>query len=133
MSEHQSKWVAAIIKLIKYTQEGRLKWVPGKIDGEASLDDQKIEIVFVTVYKDKTLRLYKYSYKVEDLSPINFLLFEKKQKIPYWDSAIALELIDKEGKTLWTFPNNNALKDLLEAVRYQVAGVDDFLDEILCE
>ncbi len=131
MSEQQNKWVEAIIQLIKYTQDGRLKWLTGELDWDTGHDDKKIEAVFVSVYKGKGLRLYKYSYKVEEPNLLNVSLFDKKQKFPYWASTIKLEFIDKEGKTLWTFPNNNALKDLLEAVRYQVAGVDDFLDEIL--
>jgi hypothetical protein len=134
MSEKQNKWVEAITKLIKYTQEGKIKWLPGSHDKEIGRDDLRMESVFITKYKDSTLRLYKYSFKVEEpglLDSFSTVFSIKKLTYPYWTSSIALEFIGENGKNLWTFPSNNALNDLLEAVRYQVAGVDDFLNDIL--
>ena len=136
MSEKQNKWVEAITKLIKQTQEGRIKWLPGKHDKESGRDDLRIESVFITNYKNKTLRLYKYSYKVEVpglFDNIANVYSNMTRKYPYWTSSIALEFISDDGKSLWTFPDTNALNDLLGAVRYQVAGVDEFLDDILQE
>ena len=87
MSEKQNKWVEAITKLIKLTQEGKLEWLPGRHDKDHGRDDMKIESVFVSNYKDKTLRLYKYSYKVEEPSLLDTFATSifpgKERKYPY--------------------------------------------------
>ncbi len=136
MTDKPDKWVEAITKLIKLTQAGELKWSVDKADRLKGREDLRIETVFLTKHKDRNLRLYKYSYLVDDPGPFaaysySSLLSGKPPKYPYWSSSIALELIDEEGWTLWTFPQNYALNDLFKAVQYQVAGVDGFLKEIL--
>jgi hypothetical protein len=52
-------------------------------------------------------------------------------KYPYWTTQIYLELVDDYGHTLWTFPEVSAVRDLLTAVKYQVSGVKDLLDDLL--
>jgi len=52
---------------------------------------------------------------------------------PYWTKITVLQLLDENGLAAWTFPETEVLNHLLEAVKYQVTGVKDFLDEILAE
>jgi len=133
MSEKQNKWVEAITKLIKLTQEGNLIWSP-KTGMDANREDYRVDTFFVSKYKNKILRLYKCNYRIDEpgpLSQITSIFSDTKRKYPYWTSSITLEFIDDVGNTIWTFPYSNVLKDLLEAVRYQVAGVDDFIKDIL--
>ena len=138
MSDKPDKFVEAVTKLIRLTQAGDLKWSAAQTDRDISREDLKIESVFVTRYKDRILRLSKYSYMIQepglyDLLSSHTYYAAGKPKYPYWQSSITLEFIDDDGRTLWTFPYTKALNDLLEAVKYQVAGVDQFLKEILEE
>lgn len=50
-----------------------------------------------------------------------------------WVSDIILEFTDVNGESLWTFPQVKAVRDLLSAVQYQVAGVNEFLHELFSE
>jgi hypothetical protein len=98
--------------------------------------------VYKAHYKDRTLRLYEKRYKVE--KPIQYLGpniyfspsvlsgFEQPE-YPYWTSITVLELLDDNELSPWVFPTTQVLHDLLDAVRYQVSDVKDFLNEILAE
>jgi len=138
MNAESSKWVEVASKLIKLTQEGRLKWK--KAIGDYSLDNiENTDLAFVTQYKNKTLRIYRFRYKVEaptaGLSSIsNFstaISIYGERKYPYWASAVVLEFIDDQGNSLWKFPDTKALDDLYSSIQYTVAGVSDFLEDIL--
>ena len=136
MSDKPDKWVEAVTKLIKLTQAGELKWSAAKTDKKTNREDIRIETVFLTKLKNRILRLYKYSYMIEEPGPYDRMFstdfyLASKRKYPYWASSIILEFIDEDGRSLWTFPQSNVLNDLLGAVQYQVAGVDEFLKEIL--
>ena len=138
MTDKPDKWVEAVTNLIKLTQAGKLKWSAGRADKNIGREDLRIETVFLAEYKNRNLRLFKYSYMVEEpgalerlISSDSSLYLGTKRKYPYWSSSITLEFIDEAARTLWTFPHTNALNDLFEAVQYQVAGVDEFLKEIL--
>lgn len=131
MTQKKDKFVEAVTKLIKLTQEGEIEWRSANL----VRDDIKVESVFKAEYKDRLLRIYKYVYKVEKPSPvlISHRIFAHKEEYPYWETSVTLELIERNGLSLWKFPYTNALYDLLQAVQYQVAGVDEFLDEIIID
>ena len=131
MAEKKDKFVEAVAKLIKFTQDGKIEWR----SAELVPDDIKVESVFSAEYKDRLLRIYKFVYKVEEPSPfdISRSIFTHKKEYPYWAASVTLEFIDRNGLSLWKFPYTNALYDLLQAVQYQVAGVDEFLDEIIID
>jgi hypothetical protein len=42
-----------------------------------------------------------------------------------------LYLVDPESGVEWVFPSSEAISHLEEAVKYQLVGVGDFLDELL--
>ncbi len=44
-----------------------------------------------------------------------------------------LALKNSEGEATWDFPESEANEHLMEAVRYQLVGVGDFLDELLAK
>jgi len=134
MNDKQNKLVESVTKIIKLTQEGNLKWSTSKIEKVETRDDIRIDTVFICKFKNKILRLFKSSFKVIKPGPFDFFtekFFSCARKYPYWESSITLEFIDDAGITIWTFPNINALNDLFKAVQYQVAGIDEFLNEIL--
>jgi hypothetical protein len=130
MSTEKNKWVDAVAKLIQLTQEGELKWT---IDEPPTLfskrPNTRVEVVFVAKYGEKSLRLYERRFQEE------FIDFDEFEMRPVpkveWRKVVVLEFIDDNGNGLWAFPSVEALNDLMSAVQYQVAGVKDFLTELL--
>jgi len=137
MAIEKNKWIDAVGKLLEFTQEGSLLWEsvkpPAYLTSEPG--NSRIDVVYEAQYKDRTLRLYEARYKVE--KPNSFFLTSATslfdQQYPYWTSTTVLELLDDNALSPWAFPKTQVLDDLLDAVRYQVSGVRDFLNEILAE
>ena len=134
-SEKKNKWIDVIGKLLQLTQKGTLKWEPVKppsyLNGETN--DSRVEVVYETEYKERTLRLYEKRYKVQ--KPTGYFVISglDQREYPYWSSKTVLELLDENGLSPWAFPQSLVLDNLLDAVRYQVSGVKNFLDEVLAE
>ena len=140
MSEERNKWIDAVANMTKLTQEGQLIWTIEKLPFlTKSGPDETIDVVFRAIYKGKRLRIYKRRYK--DYRPIKSSPFSgslvlqafgvEKEMEHYWATEVVMELVNDDGIALWTYPKVNALPDLLSAVQYQVAGVKDFLDDLL--
>lgn len=139
-AEKRNKWIDAVGKLLELTQKGLLLWEPAKppVYLNSEPNSSRVDVVYEAQYKEKTLRLYETRYKVEKPSSYFGLAtsttsFFDQREYPYWTSTTVLELLDDNGLSPWTFPKSQVLDDLLDAVRYQVSGVKDFLDEILAE
>lgn len=144
-SEKKNKWIDAGGKLLQLTQQGSLKWQPVKPPAylNREVNDSRVDVVYETKYKERTLRLYEKRWKVQKplqysmnpalvYSPTATSIFDQKE-YPYWSSETVLELMDKYEMSPWAFPSSHVLDDLLDAVRYQVSGVKDFINEILAE
>ncbi|MEK6299240.1 MAG: hypothetical protein AABO41_00835 [Acidobacteriota bacterium] len=136
MTSEKEKLIEVIVKLIRETQEGKIRWDIKEPPASLKLDvDAAVDLAYETEYKGKRLRLYKENYVVErgliQRDPILDNLLGTKY--PHWAANIMLEITDEKGKTLWTFPDVNGLDDLLDSVEYQAAGVSDFLDEIVSD
>jgi len=130
MSTEKNKWVEAVAKLIQLTQQGELKWTIDEPPPSFSRrPNSRVEVVFVTNYGEKNLRLYERRFQEEF---IDFDEFEMRA-VPKtdWRKAVVLEFVDDNGNSLWAFPSVEALNDLMSAVQYQAAGVKDFLTELL--
>ena len=134
--EKKNKWIDAVGKLLQITQQGTLKWDPAKPPAYLSSEarDSRVDVVYETEYKDRTLRLYEKRYQVQKPNPLFSAtsVFDQRE-YPYWTSKTVLELLDENELSPWAFPNSQVLDDLLDAVRYQVSGVRDFLNDILAE
>lgn len=130
MSTEKNKWVDAVAKLIKLTQEGELKWTIDEPPVSfAKRPNTRVEVVFIATHGEKSLRLYERRFQEE------FIDFDEFEMRPVpkteWRKAVVLEFIDDNGNSLWAFPSVEALNDLMSAVQYQAAGVKDFLTELL--
>ena len=139
MATEKNRWIDAVGKLLQLTQADELKWQPKDPPAYLNLqpDRKRVEVVYETRYKDRRLRLYEFSYKVEEprtsaLSGLRELgAYLNRPDYPYWTKKSVLELLDQSGFGAWIFPETEVLDDLLAAVRYQAAGVTQFLDDIL--
>ena len=128
MARASLEWIDVISGLIELTQDGELVWEAGqplKTIGQDS--SERIESVFISNYKGKKLRIYKRTYQSYQISS------NLGPKGAYITDEVVLEVIADNGLTLWTFPKVHIIRDLLRAVQYEVAGVEELLDEILKE
>jgi|ERR1700686_748407 len=131
MATQTNKWIDATAKLIELTQEGTLKWAAEEPpEWFSKRPNQRVEVVFETDFKGKLLRLYEKGFQQEEVD-INF--YGQAEPTVEWRTKVVLEFIDNNGNTLWSFPYVSALNDLMSAVKFQAAGVKDFLREILGE
>lgn len=135
MSTEKDKMLDAVVKLINLTQDGKLKWRTIKPRQSLNRDNESVvDLVYTTDYKSKKLGLYENKYRVE--TPPSGSLSGSFGNIfgvtyPHWNSIVILEFIDSAGNNLWTFPDVQGLSDLLKTVRYQIAGINEFLDSLL--
>jgi hypothetical protein len=119
--KEENKFIKAIAKLIELTQDGTLKWTVSRETKELTKGtDNVIDLAYLAQEEVRQLRLYELKYK-DYLDEFNF----------NWGNQPVLEIVDDLGHAAWTFPHNRALADLLEAVRYQTSGVDEFIDRLL--
>jgi hypothetical protein len=119
--KEESKFIKAIAKLIQLTQDGDLKWSINKNTKQITEGTNNIiDVVYTAHEENEHLRLYEMKFK-------NWL----EEDTFEWDNQAFLEIIDELGNAIWTFPSNRTLWDLLEAVRYQTSGVDDFINRLL--
>ena len=137
MDGKKDKNIEAIAKIISLTRDGKLEWRsidPSEVSNQNV--EEKISSVFVTQYKDKILRVYSRKYKGPsmDVTFSNlFLSTEAKSKEMRWYGEVVLELINNSGISIWTFPKEDILKDLLTVIKYKVSGADDLINSLLME
>jgi len=125
MSNNKDKWIDVVAKLTKLTQEKKLLWVT--TDSPSSTPSYvTIRISFATKYKGRSLRLYEKEFDhTSNRSIIGGLMFEETETV--------LELLDENGIGIWSFPGTRALSDLMSAVRFQISGANDFINDVLAD
>lgn len=129
----KNRWVDAISSMIELTQDGKLKWSVATNPNGITDDTDRTSSVFQTSYKDKSLRLYEKRVPAKLNSISQSLFMVTGEQPPKWYRSVILEFVGADGRSLWTFPDVDALSDLLTSVQYQVVGVHDFLNEIISE
>lgn len=136
MEEPADRELEAILNLVKLTQDGAVKWHAAKSWGDLVQDETtKYSNVMYCEFKDKWLRLFIEKRRVDKPSSVLAAMISSSiagsQNYPYWTEKVVLEISNSNGQSLWRFPNKPATKDLLDAAKYQVAGVKDVLDSLL--
>lgn len=121
MSTGRNRWIDAIGKLIALTQERKLAWRGYSAEDNPILSSKTVGVVYEADYNGKTLRLYEPKFRAH----------RQLTGSGEWESEAVLELVDSTGLSVWTFPQTDATEHLLRAVKYQVAGVRQFLEELL--
>ncbi|MDM8554134.1 hypothetical protein QUF75_05335 [Desulfococcaceae bacterium HSG7] len=141
MEEKRDKNIEAIAKIIELTRANSLKW-----HSVNNLDVQKksndiISYVFSTSYKKKILRIFKRQYqgRYQDINTLAIfariaspISASKKSELRWYEEVI-LELVDGKGTSLWAFPKEDILNDLLKTIKYKVSGADDLINSLLEE
>jgi len=128
LADDEGDWVRAVASLIRLTEEGKMRWKSGR--PPQSLRDRQVDVVFTAEYEGKRLRLHRETTKVEEPDALS-IFWTPKRVYPYWIEEVVLELGDKAEEGWYTIPETEAARELLESVKYQVYGVDDFLSKVL--
>ena len=129
MKKEKDKWIEAIAKLTKMTQESTLKWRSSEVpEFFKNLENVKVEVIYLTKYKDKILRIYEKEVRERSYD----FLSGKGQRL-VWKSYTVLDFVDPNGVSLWVFPEIQGLDNLFSAIRFQTAKVKDFLKDLLNE
>lgn len=135
MSDAGDQNIEAIGKLIQLTQKGKVEW--NSVDPDVVQShppEDMVNSVFICNYKDKLLRIYHRKYKsYPGLGLSFFSINEKSPKEKKWFSEVVLELIDDSGNSVWQFPKERILHDLLDAVKYKASGASDVIQSLLDE
>jgi hypothetical protein len=129
----RNRWLDAISSMIELTQDGKLKWSAAATPGGIADDTERTSSVFQTSYNGKSLRLYEKRVPAKQGGFPASIYALTGEEPPKWYKRVLLEFVGADGHSLWTFPDVDALSDLLTSVQYQVVGVHDFLDEIISE
>lgn len=111
----KNRFTEAITTLIQETQDGVLKWEVPRTDEFRPKVDGRLETLFVARKDPWVIRLYSYMREVFGGS----------------EHEAALE-VSEQGKTSWwRFPHEAAVWDLLDAIRFKQARVDEFIDKLV--
>ncbi|MBK9718214.1 MAG: hypothetical protein IPO85_12010 [Saprospiraceae bacterium] len=115
-TKHSSK---IITKLNRDTKEGTIKWEvnrnkPSSLSGSEVLTDN----VYTCKVLDKQFRLFKYQSK-----------FYYDEGVYEWTDNFRLEFVDGWGNSEWAFPDNIAIYDLYETVRFKTSNIESFIDK----
>lgn len=111
MLDNVDKPTRFISKLVRMSQEGRIRWSPDEKGG------------FTSVVNGRTIRVF-----VNENSPRPIGLL---QALPISMKVNMLELYDDFGRVAYTFTNVSGLGDLLESASYSASRVDDFMESVL--
>jgi len=116
------EYIELIDKFIELTQHNKISWereIPAP-NSNLLATGNKINLVYSTEYKTHYIRAYKEAYKH----------FTDENDF-CWGYRLVLEFVDQSGNSLWRFPEINNIAELLNAIKYKDANVDNLLKEIL--
>jgi len=115
--------IQVITKLNRLTQEGKIQWK--RMKPPANLitgTDVKIFDFYGTKYKGRNIGLYEERYQGYD---DDFFYGT------YWTDRLVLAFFSENWGKEWEFPKSTGIYELLTSIKYEVADVDTFMDEIL--
>jgi len=116
----REKWVEALARLTRKTQEGHIRWLsipPEEIESARSIGVDK---AFETTFLKQRIRAYR-----TDES----LLSWGERGRPR--DRFVIEFLDPTGIPVYRPPSLDGARDLFSAIEYQAAPVGDFIDALL--
>jgi hypothetical protein len=130
-TSEEELWIDAIARMIELTQNGEIKWEPGEnpAPGRGDLTTPP----YFAVYKDRTYRLQGRWVESTTTVPNPFLpdTLRKFLGQPRDREAITLDMVDREGRSLYRVPSVSPIRDLLNAVQRQTADPDAAIRDLL--
>ena len=116
----QEKWIEALARLTRKTQEGEIKWKsvpPTDIDASRSIGVDK---AFETTFKKQRIRAY---HTDDSLVPWGFRGRSRDRFV--------IEFLDPAGEPVYRPPLLDGTKDLFSAIESQTVPVRDFIEALL--
>jgi hypothetical protein len=133
------RWTEAVGRMIELTQSGELEWTVKDYYGPGRGDPTTPP--YVAVYKGTTYRLQGRWVKVEDVETplsrtLRNLAVHTTGRVPAGrvsrdGESVSLEIIDKQGHSLYRIPVLTPVEDLLRAVQRQAANPERALQDLL--
>jgi hypothetical protein len=121
MTDEKDKWVQAVAKLNRLTQEGTLKWVRMEPPQQLTQGTHSVIVEFyTTTYQGRNLAIYLLRYR-------NYYNEEDYE----WSAEPRLVVCTPTWEPEWPFPEVAGIHELFSSVRFQVADVTTLLDDIL--
>ena len=116
----RKKWIKLVSVLLEATQNKRIVWTLDRPPENLVASNEYTDQVYEGGFKDKQLRLYTYNYK--------YWLDEDRFE---WQEGVKFEFVDEMGRSLFVVPPVEGVSDLLEAVKYQTADIEEFLEKLV--
>ena len=132
--EKQDKILEAIAKVIQLTRDNSLTWIVVDTSNvQKTKNNDIISSAFCASYKQKILRIYKRQYQGLLTMAKFAMVFSSSSKNPEssWFEEIILEIVNEKNVSLWVFPKEDILKDLLKTIKYKVSGAEDLINSLI--
>ncbi len=114
------RWTMAVKKLIQMTRDGELRWRPShELCGRCKETDI-VSPAYLAEVDGKRVAIFEY----------RFMSFTDAE-VWHWDTGVTIEFVDQNHESEWVWPSPQGRFELLDAVRYQAAEADDFLNRFL--
>lgn len=121
--DRDEKITRLILKLLKETIDGNLIWsVTEDIKHISLVDEEILDFIYITNYKEKNFRLFRYKYK-------DYVDYDKFRLT----AGYRLEMIDDKGKSLYVLPKDSSTENLYDSVREKTSGVNKLIDDLLAD
>lgn len=108
MTDKKNSWDEAARRLEEKTRNGEVAW--RKADGVHR--DDATGVIYETSINGKRLIIWEY-------------------RIQFSETEVGIEFVDHEGKVEWTWPEVSNRWVLLDSIRYQLVGAEQFLKQLL--
>jgi hypothetical protein len=134
----KDKWVSFVSKLLEFTQKRHIRW---QISNDLHFlpADERATHAYLAEFMDKKLRLYRFQHRIDDdrwfsqrmlRDALGISMQRDRGESGHWVERTKLEIVDDSGLSLFEVPGVVGIGDLLTAVRYQTADIDQYLDKV---
>lgn len=120
--ETNKKYIAVVSRLNRLTQEGTITWKSSKVpEGLTAGTNNIVNLFYSAQYEEKNIGIYEERYEA----------YDSDHDETYWTTRLVLAFFSNEWTEEWIFPPLSGILELLNSVKYQSSGVDDFFNKIL--
>ena len=110
-----------VFKLNKETKEDKILWRITDFTKPALIGTEELmDAIYVTNVLKKNIRLFRLK--------IRYFTDEYEYE---WAESFRLELVDDNGNSLYKFPDDSAISDLYDTVKYKTSNIADLFNDFL--